>query len=116
MNELLHGKKNTAQYAQFVDPVTNDLIPFGDEAEFMNSYFCNIFDRLGLDKDIDQDEYRHINSDLDGLYGHIDTNFDLVDELVTTGELGFVIPSIDITKGSSIPGISTFICKDIMRL
>ena len=49
------------------------------------------------------------------MYGHIVDRLDLNDDLITTGELESVIPNIDMTKGSSIPGISTFVCKDIMR-
>ena len=47
---------------------------------------------------------------------HIDTTFDLAEDLITTGDLEFIVSAIDVTKGSSVVGIGIFICKDIMRL
>ena len=67
INEHLNGKKFANEYAQLIDPNTNDRFPFGDEAEFLNSYFCYITDRLGLDENIVQEQYRRIESDLSDL-------------------------------------------------
>ena len=70
INELLNGKKTATEYPQFIDPVTKVHIPFGNEAHFLNSYFCNIIDRLDLDSNITLDEYRLIETDLNKMYGH----------------------------------------------
>ena len=105
----------TTRLAFFVDVALLKFIRRFELHSFFFRDFCNITERLGLDNPIDHDEYHRIDIDLDELYGHIETNFDLVNDLVTTAELEYVVSSIDISKGSSIPGISTFICKDIMK-
>ena len=115
INELLNGRRTSNEYAQFIDPTTNEPIQFGAEAEFLNSYFCNIIDRLDIDENIDVNHYQQIDSDLDELYGHIESTLDLTDDLVTVGELEFIVSNMDVSKGSSIPGISTFVCRDIMK-
>ena len=114
VNELLHGRKCGDDHAQFIDPSTNDTIPFGSEAEFLNSYFCNIIDHLGLDDNVDNNHYRRVEQDLNDIYGQIDSHFELVNDLITVGELEGIIPNIDITKSSSISVLSTTVCKDIM--
>ena len=86
INELLNGRRTSNEYAQFIDPTTNEPIQFGAEAEFLNSYFCNIIDRLYIDENIDVNHYQQIDSDLDELYGHIESTLDLTDDLITVGE------------------------------
>ena len=114
LNELLNGRKCDNEYAQFIDPSTNDHILFGGETEFLNSYFCNIIDRLGLDDNVGNIQYQRVELDLNDLYGQIDSHFDLADDSITVGEFEGIIPNIDITKSSSISVLSTTICKDIM--
>ena len=88
---------------QFIDPNSNDHSPFGAEAEFLNSYFCNIIDQLGLDDNVDNAQYHHIELDLSDLY-----MVKLIHVLIS------LKTNIDMTKTSSTPEMSTSICKDIM--
>ena len=115
VNELLNGRRSTVEHAQFVDPHSNVNVPPGDEAEFLNNYFCNITDRLGIDTNVYPEQLQLIEMDLNELYGHIDTTFDLTDDLITVDELEHCTSTIDLTKGISIPGIGTFICRDILK-
>ena len=116
VNAKVHAvRRSTVEHAQFVDPHSNVNVPPGDEAEFLNNYFCNITDRLGIDTNVYPEQLQLIEMDLNGLYGHIDTTFDLTDDLITVDKLEHCTSTIDLTKGSSIPGIGTFICRDIMK-
>ena len=83
---------------------------------FLNSYFCNITDRLGLDNHIDPFSYPKIDSDINDMYGHLESTFDLTEFPITPDELEHIVMDIDISKSSSVAGIGTFICKDIMKM
>ena len=115
INQLLKGSGLPNETAQFINPVNSEPVPFGDEADFLNNYFCNIVDRLDLDNNFDNTMSQNIDTDLEGMYGHIVNTFDICDDLITSGELNLIVSSIDLNKGSGIPGIMTFICRDIMK-
>ena len=76
INQLLDGSNNKFENNEFIDPSTDQKIKAGCESDFLNEYFCNISERLGLyaDNVIDPNVY----IDLENMYGHIDQIFNLV--------------------------------------
>ena len=49
------------------------------------------------------------------MYGQVDGEFDLISDPITSDELEIFIDNIEISKSSCVPGISTSICKDVMK-
>ena len=77
----------------------------------LNDYFCNISMRLGFDERAPIDP--NFRLDVDEMYDHVDSEFDLISDPITSDELEICIDSIEITKSSCVPGISTSICKQV---
>ena len=87
------------------------IIP-GEEADFLNKYFCHISQRLGL-YDPNPD-LTVITRDLEEIYGDVNDVFDLTNDVFTVPEFVTHVNEIDVFKSSCVPGIKTSICKDIM--
>ena len=109
---MLKGTLSIGQTVKFIDLDTNVPIPEGSQPDYLNSYFCNISQRLGLSNDPNLD--LEITKDLDGMYGNIDSDFNLSDDLILAPELEMIAKDIDTSKSSCVKGIGSFICKDIM--
>ena len=112
INDMLKGTSTVCQTVQFIDPDTNDSIPEGTQADYLNSYYCNIAHRLGLSNDPNIDP--ETVNDLQGMYGDVGNNFDLSEDEILVPEFEMVVADIDISKGSCVQGISTLVCKHIM--
>ena len=113
INQFLKGDTRSHQYPRFVDPSTNDEIPLGGEALFLNEYFCNISRRLGFDP---CDRVTYTDNDYLNMYSNIEDTFDLAADPVTVEELSLYIDEIDLTKNCCIAGISTEICRDLLLM
>ena len=111
INHMLKGFSNKVESIQLIDNNVN--VPHGEEATFLNGYFCNISDRLGLSNDLVIEET--INEDLNNMYGIIDNVFDLTEDEILAPELEIFVDNIDVSKSSGVKGISTSICKTIMK-
>ena len=48
INQFLKNDHSQTQYPRFIDPSNSTEVPLGNEAVFLNSYFCNISHRLGF--------------------------------------------------------------------
>ena len=112
INDMLKGTSNMSQSVQFQDPDTDTPVPDGSQSDFLNSYFCNISQRLGLSSDPEIDP-ESVNG-LHDFYGEIDSLFDLSEDEILGPELEDIVKTIDISKSSCVEGISTLICKHIM--
>ena len=110
INGFLKGNKPVPGSVRFIDQGTQEHIPFGQEADFLNDYYCNISQRLGINDDV-PDRYP---DDYLGVYDNIVTTFDLCDDLPTIGEVVLHAESIDSSKSSCVEGISTSVCKDLL--
>ena len=112
VNNMLKGSSEKSHTVQFIDPDSNDPMPDGFQADFLNSYFCNISKRLGLsDSPLIAPE---MDDDLHNMYGHIDSEFELLDDEILSAELEMFVKDIDVCKSSCVHGINTMICKKIM--
>ena len=72
---MLKGTSNNTGSTQLYDVAKNAYVNRGDEALFLNEYFCNITDRLGISRD--QVEIDRMDRDLYNMYGEINGVFDL---------------------------------------
>ena len=113
INVLLKGENSNINQTNLIDPVTNLDVPKGNEANFLNEYFCNISQRLGLDLNNDLG-YRN-NNHLD-VYAMMDSVFNILDDPPTIEDVNIYANDIDLSKSSSVDGISTNICKDLLQL
>ena len=112
INQMLNGSKSSLESVRFIDPDTLIQVPAGSEANFLNDYFCNISTHLGLNVDAPID--RSLKRDLDNMYGFMDTVFVLEEDIISTGELEYLVSNIDTSKNSCVIGITASMCKDIM--
>ena len=112
IKHLLHGDKITDQNVQFVDKNTSTAIPRGEEANYLNDYYCNISTRLGFN----HDDIIHYNDEYLHVYQNIDDVFSLSNDPPTLAELESISDDIDLSKGSCVDGLSTQICKDLLKL
>ena len=110
IKNMLDGSNYHTEANQFVDPDTNLTVPLGNEP----NYFCNISTRLGFD------DLAPLNADfkfdVDEMYADINAEFNLISDPFVTDELQPYIDSVDITKSSCVMGVSTFVCRDVMRV
>ena len=56
------------------------------------------------------------NNNYLNIYGNIDDDFNILEDPPTLHELNTYVDDIDLTKSSSVDGISTQICKDLFKL
>ena len=110
---MLKGNSKNVQTAQLFDSDNDTYVPPGEEATFLNQYFCNISERLGIS--IDPIIDNNIEDDLTNMYGIIENHFDLSEDEIMSPELELFVDDIDISKGSGVDGISTSICKTILK-
>ena len=61
---------------------------------------------------MDPQSAQQIGDYLNLMYGYINSNFDISSDEIVTGELDYVISSIDVSKWSCVQGISSSICRD----
>ena len=113
INILLKGKDETVLQTRLFDPATKSNVPLGSEGNFLNSYFCNIAERLECDpkENIDYD-----SDVLLSCYDRIENVFDILHDLPTLGDIAVHADDIDINKGSCVDGISSSICRDLLKL
>ena len=67
---MLNGSNKNLNSTHFVDPDDGNHIQNGMEADFLNSYLCNISIRLGVHSDDRLDP--EINNDLYKMYGNVE--------------------------------------------
>ena len=108
--KLLKGKKSVLESVRFKYKDTHEQIPLGQEANFLNDYYCNISQRLGCNDDV-PDHYPH---EYLSVYDNIVDTFVLTDDLPTIGEVALYAENIDLSKSSCLEGISTSVCKDLL--
>ena len=112
---MLKGSKTISDTNHFIDSDTGNIVKSGDEANFLNNYFCNIAERLDLNTNADPN-LDYFDTIMHNMYGYIDDTFDLCADEIAPGELEYIVTTIDVSKSSCVSGISTSICKDIMKL
>ena len=113
INQLLKGDNGVYQLPRFVDPTNNEEILLGNESVFLNEYFCNISRRMGFDR---TDTVTYVDNDYLDIYLEIDDIFNLAQDPVTVGELMIYSDDIDLTKNCCVEGLTTEICRDLLRL
>ena len=112
INTLLKGEKTCSTQPNLVDPVTKSDVPKGSEANFLNEYYCNIAERLGFDPRADI-VYNH--NEFLNCYNMIENVFDILDDPPTLEDIAVYVDDIDLSKSSCVDGISTNICKDLLK-
>ena len=113
INQFLKGEYNMYSHPTFVDPITNQPICHGQEAEFLNEYFCKVSARLGLDTKFDPNLEN--NNYLD-MYQDIDDHFDFSLDPLVMYDILICSNDIDISKSCCIDGLTSGICKDLLIL
>ena len=111
INHFLKNYPRATQYPKFIDPSNNSEVPLGNEAVFLNNYFCNISHRLGFNPN-DHVTYSE-NNDLD-IYDNIDEILDLSSDPITVDEVLSYTNDIDLSKNCCVPGLTSQICRDIL--
>ena len=111
INQFLNGDYGAAQKPCFIDPVTKVKINNGEESDFLNGYFCDISARLGFDP---ADPVTYADNNYLDMYENIDGIFDLQADLTSVDEILSFAADIDVSKSSSIEGITSHICKDLI--
>ena len=110
INLLIKGPNTGSKIVTFVDPYSHTEIQPGQEPNFLNDYFNSISERLG----IDQTNVHNYNPDYLSIYDNIDNVFDLSNDLPTAEEILSYAIGIDTSKSSSVVGINSQICKDLL--
>ena len=113
INQFLKGEYHMYSHPTFVDPTTNLPICHGQEAEFLNEYFCKVSNRLGLDTNFDPNLEN--NNYLD-MYLDIDDHFDFSLDPLVMDDILICSNDIDISKSCCIDGLTSGICKDLLIL
>ena len=111
INQLLRGDKSNNQTVQFVNSQTGTFVPLGEESNFLNDFLCDISTRLGFDQDdiiLYNDDYLHN-------YLNLNVVFSLLQDPPTLEETILFSEDIDLSKSSSVDGISIHICKDLLK-
>ena len=111
INQFLKGNHGVTIRPKFVDPDNSTEVPMGDEAEFLNNYFCNISQRLGFNPN---DQVTYSNNDYLNIYDNIDNIFDLSADPILVDELLSCSDDIDLSKNCCVPGLTSQICKDLI--
>ena len=111
INQFLKGDYGAAQKPCFIDPVTKVKINNGEESDFLNGYFCDISARLGFDP---ADPVTYADNNYLDMYENIDGIVDLQADLTSVDEILLFAADIDVSKSSSIGGITSHICKDLI--
>ena len=99
------NNQNNNMTPDFVDPHTTTSVSQNDIPDFLNQYFVNISERLGIDTT--NLCFPNINT----LY-HVDQVLALEHDLPTSQEVQYYAKDIDIHKSSSVLNISTKYCID----
>ena len=99
------ANKNTS--SEIKDPITNVTIPPNEVPDYLNAYFVNIVDRLGITA------MHRPNLDFDNLYD-LDVELCFSEDLPSNGELLYYIENIDMTKSSGVPDINIKQCVDLL--
>ena len=105
---VIHGIINPGKAQQtamhFYDSVNGIYVEPGQEPDFLNDFFLNIVNNLGIER----------NDDLCvGVYD-IQNNFCFTDDMPTTPEILKLIKEIDVNKSSCVENVSSRFCKDAM--
>ena len=111
INQFLKGDYGTAQKPSFIDPMSKEEISRDDEPDFLNEYFCDISARLGFDCN---DRVDYADNNYMNIYENVNGVYDLQSDLITVEEILTLADDIDLTKSSSIEGITSEICKDLI--
>ena len=111
INQFHKGNHGVTTRPKFVDPDNSTEVPMGDEAEFLNNYFCNISQRLGFNSN---DQVTYSNNDYLNIYDNIDNIFDLSADPILVDELLSCSDDIDLSKNCCVPGLTSQICKDLI--
>ena len=113
INTLLKEKASNINQTSLIDPVTKLDIPKGNEANFLNGYYCNISERLGMAQNVN---LAYPDDNPLNVYARIDSVFNIMDDPPTIEDVNIYVNDIDLSKSSSVDGISTNICKDLLQL
>ena len=105
IDRLINPSKSVSLEPRFHNETLGEFVEIGAEADFLNDYFINIVNKLGIvrDQNDDHDVYDIANI------------FSFEDNMPTLDEINKIIFHIDVTKSSCVPNIiSARFCKDLM--
>ena len=104
INNIIAPTDDVLVNQRFFDQRTNNLVPVGEEAEFLNNYFVDIVKNLDIPLS---------DNPCDNVY-NIQENFCFSDNLPTVLEVTKLIEEIDVTKSSCVKDTGTKFCKTTM--
>ena len=104
IDRLINPSKSISLEPQFYNETLGKFVEIGAEADFLNDYFINIVNNLGI---------AHDHNDNHDVYC-IDNISSFESDMPTLDEIIKIICDIDVSKLSCVPNISARFCKDLM--
>ena len=94
----------------FKDPLTHDTIPTRDLPDFLNSFFVDIADRLGIVNPATPLYDNRLN-----IIGDVNVSLAFENDLPEQNEVLLYAKEIDLSISSSVLGISTKFCVHLIK-
>ena len=93
---------------EFKDPVSKNVIPPYEVPDYLNQYFVNIADPLNIDTTVLRFPEHQALYDIEDTL-HLENDLPEVEELL------LYMGDIDVNKSSSVEGVSTRFCVDVIK-